>query len=109
TAEYDGLHLSPAFNDVYEYMGVREVKYNGLRYDVKVNRDGSCNLTATDGAADMVLHYTPERFGNMDFTVTVTTADGATTSTTVTPENGVICVELKYESVATITISPILA
>lgn len=109
TASYDGLHLAPAFNDVYEYMGVRQVKYNGLNYDIKVNRDASCTLTATDGAMNMTLHYTPERFADMTFTVTVMTADGATTSTTVTPdENGVIHVELKYDSVASVTVAPVI-
>ena len=108
TAEYDGLHLAPAFNDVYEYMGVREVKYNGLRYDIKVNRDASCVITATDGAVDMTLRYTPERFSAMTYTVTVTAADGTTTSTTVTPVDGVVVVELKQESVANVTIAPVV-
>ena len=108
TAEYDGLHLAPAFNDVYEYMGVREVKYNGLRYDIKVNRDASCVITATDGAVDMTLRYTPERFSTMTYTVTVTAADGTTTSTTVTPVDGVVVVELKQESVAGVTIAPVI-
>ncbi len=107
TAEYDGLHLAPAFNDVYEYMGVRQLKYNGKSYDVKVNRDASCTITATDGAVDMTLHYTPERFADMTYTVTVTAADGTTTSSTVTPVDGVITVELKYESVTGITIAPV--
>ena len=108
TAEYDGLHISPAFNDVYEFMGVRQLKYNGKSYDVKVNRDASCTVTATDGAVDMTLHYTPERFSDMTYTVTVTAADGTTTSSTVTPVDGVITVELKYENVASVTISPVI-
>ncbi len=109
TAEYDGLHLAPAFNDVYEYMGVKQLKYNGKSYDVKVNRDASCTVTALDGAMDMTLHYTPERFADMSFTVTVMTADGSVTSSTVTPdENGVIRVELVYESVASVTIAPVI-
>ena len=89
-------------------MGVREVKYNGLRYDVKVSRDASCVITATDGAVDMTLRYTPERFADMDYTVTVTAADGTTTSTTVTPTDGVIVLELKQEGVASVTISPVI-
>ena len=108
TAEYDGLHLAPAFNDVYEYMGVREVKYNGLRYDIKVSRDASCVITATDGAVDMTLRYTPERFAGMTFTVTVTAADGTTTSSTVTPVDGVVILELNQENVASVTITPVL-
>ena len=108
TAEYDGLHISPAFNDVYEYMGVREVKYNGLRYDIKVNRDASCVITATDGAVNMTLRYTPERFAGMSFTVTVTAADGTATSSTVTPVDGVVILELNQENVASVTITPVL-
>ena len=108
TAEYDGLHLAPAFNDVYEFMGVRQLKYNGKSYDVKVSRDASCTITATDGAVDMTLHYTPERFADMTYTVTITAADGTTASSTVTPVDGVITVELKQESVASVTISPVI-
>ena len=108
TAEYDGLHISPAFNDVYEFMGVRQLKYNGKSYDVKVNRDASIVLTATDGAVDMTLHYTPERFSAMSYTVTVTAADGTTTTSSVTPVNGVITVELKQENVVSVTITPVL-
>ena len=108
TAEYDGLHISPAFNDVYEFMGVRQLKYNGKSYDVKVNRDASCTVTATDGAVDMTLHYTPERFAGMTYTVTVTNSDGTTTTSSVTPVDGVITVELKYENVASVTISPVI-
>ena len=108
TAEYDGLHISPAFNDVYEFMGVRQLKYNGKNYDVKVNRDASCTITATDGAMDMTLHYTPARFADMTYTVVVTAADGTSTSSTVTPVDGVITLELKYESVASVTIAPVI-
>ena len=108
TVEYDGLHLSPAFNDVYEYMGVRQVKYNGKSYDVKVSRDASCVITATDGAVNMTLHYIPERFAGMTFTVTVTAADGTATTSTVTPTDGVIVLELKQEGVASVTVSPVL-
>ncbi len=109
TAEYDGLHLSPAWGDAYEYMGVRKVTYGGKNYDVKVNRDASCTITTTDGAMDLTLHYTPARFSTMSYTVTVMSADGATTYSTVTPdENGVIHVELTYDSVAGVTISPVI-
>jgi hypothetical protein len=57
---------------------------------------------------DMTLHYTPARFADMTYTVTVMTSDGATTSSTVTPADGVITVELKYDSVASVTIAPVL-
>jgi hypothetical protein len=109
TASYDGLHLAPAWGDAYEYMGVRSLKYNGKSYDVKVNRNASCTLTALDGVMDLTLHYTPARFGDMTYTVTVTAADGTTASSTVTPdENGVIHVELKQEGVASVTIAPVI-
>ena len=108
TASYDGLHLAPAWGDAYEYMGVRTLKYNGKSYDIKVSRDASCTVTATDGAMDMTLHYTPARFADMAYTVTVTAADGTTTSSTVTPVDGVVTVELKYESVASVTITPVI-
>lgn len=108
TASYDGLHLAPAWGDAYEYMGVRALKYNGKSYDVKVNRDASCTITATDGAIDMTLHYTPARFSDMTYTVVVTAADGTSTSSTVSPVDGVVTVELKYESVASVTISPVI-
>ena len=109
SAEHDGLHLAPAFNDVYEYMGVKELKYGGKAYGVQVNRDGSCIITATDGAMDMTLHYTPERFTTASYTITILNADGTTTSSTVTPdESGVIHVELKGEGVASVTVAPVL-
>jgi hypothetical protein len=57
---------------------------------------------------DMTLHYTPARFGDMTYTVVVTAADGTSTSSTVTPVNGVITLELKYESVASVTIAPVI-
>ena len=107
TASYDGLHLAPAWGDAYEYMGVRSLKYNGKSYDVKVNRDASCTLTALDGAMDLTLHYTPARFADMTYNVVVMTADGTTTVSTVTPdESGVIHLELKYDSVASVTVAP---
>ena len=109
SASHDGLHLTPAFNDVYEYMGVKELKYGGKAYGVQVNRDGSCVITATDGAMDITLHYTPERFSTTEYTVTILNADGTTATSTVTPdENGVIHVELKGEGVTSATLTPIL-
>jgi hypothetical protein len=89
-------------------MGVRTLKYNGKSYDVKVSRDASCTITATDGAMDMTLRYTPARFADMTYTVVVTAADGTSTSSTVTPVDGVITLELKYESVASVTIAPVI-
>ena len=44
----------------------------------------------------------------MNYTVTVTAADGTTASSTVTPVNGVITLELKQESVASVTIAPVI-
>ena len=109
SASHDGLHLAPAFNDVYEYMGVKELKYGGKAYGVQVNRDGSCVITATNGTIDMTLHYTPERFSTVEYTVTILNADGTTATSTVTPdESGVIHVELKADGVTSVTVAPIL-
>jgi hypothetical protein len=44
----------------------------------------------------------------MTYTVVVTAADGTSTSSTVTPVDGVITLELKYESVASVTIAPVI-
>lgn len=107
-ASYDGLHVAPVFNDVYEYMGVKEIRYNGRSYDVRVNRDASCVITPADGTVDMTLNYTPERFSAAAYTVVTTYTDGTTTEINVTPNNGVICVELNAGNVASVTISPVL-
>jgi hypothetical protein len=109
TAEHDGLHIAPTFNNVYEFMGVRQVRYNGKSYDIRVNRDASCVITATDGAVDMTLKYTPERFSDMLYTVTVINSDGTTVSNVISPVNGVVTAELSYEGVTSVTIVPVIA
>jgi hypothetical protein len=57
---------------------------------------------------DMTLRYTPARFADITYTVVITASDGTFTSSTVTPVDGVVTVELKYESVASVTITPVL-
>ncbi len=108
SAEYDGLHISPAFNDVYEYMGVKKLVYGGHAYGVEAHRDGSLVLTATDGVADLSLHYTPVRFETHDFTVTIESEGGRSVQTVTPDENGVLHVEIKSDSVTRITINPVL-
>lgn len=109
TAEHDGLHIAPTFNNVYEFMGVRQVRYNGKSYDIRVNRDASCVITVTDGAVDMTLKYTPERFSDTLYTVTVINSDGTTVSNVISPVNGVVTAELSYEGVTSVTIVPVIA
>ncbi len=107
TAEHDGLHVAPAFNEVYETMGVRKLTYGGKDYAVEVRRDGSMTLTPAKGEADLVLHYTPERFADRAFTVTCNTASGSV-SETVEPVNGVVTVALSGVTADSIVIEPVL-
>ena len=109
SAEYDGLHIAPSFNDVYEYMGVKTLKYKDICYDIKVNRDASLMLTPENGKADLTLHYTPERFSSADYTLTVFYSDGNSKTQTLTPDsNGVITVEISEENAKSISLSPVL-
>ena len=107
-ASYDGLHVAPVFNDVYEYMGTKGIRYNGHSYDVRVNRDGSCVITPEDQTVDMTLNYKPERFADATYTVTYVFADGTTTVENVSPDNGVICVQLDAEGVSSVRMEPVL-
>ncbi len=108
SAESDGLHVSPAFNEVYETMGVKKITYGGKDYAVEVRRDGSMTLTPAAGEAKLTLVYTPERFGNRTFTVTYITADGEKTET-VKPQNGAITLVLDGVAAESIVISPDLS
>ena len=109
SASYDGLHVVPVFNDVYEYMGTKDITYNGHSYDVRVNRDASCLITPEDGVVDMTLQYKPERFTTASYTVVTTYADGTSSEQTVIPDvGGTICVTLGAEGVASVSITPVL-
>lgn len=109
SAEYDGLHLTPAFNDVYEYMGVKEMTYGGKTYAIQVNRDASCVITPASGSVEMNLHYTPGRFKSADYRITIQKIDGTTTSIVVSPdENGVIHAQIEESLVANVIITPVL-
>ncbi len=108
SAEHDGLHIAPAFNEVYEAMGVKKLTYGLKNYAVEVRRDGSMTLTPAKGEADLTLVYTPERFGDRNFTVTYTTAAGSV-SETVTPVEGVLTLVLDGVSADSIVIEPVLA
>ncbi len=107
-ASYDGLHITPAFNDVYEFMGVKKLTYGGHSYGVEVNRNGSCTITATDGVIDMDLHYTPARFGTRDFTVTMIGESGRSVQTVTPDADGILHVDLSSQSVTSIVIEPVL-
>ena len=109
SAEYDGLHIAPSFNEVYEYMGVKELTYGGNVYAIQVNRDASCTITPANGVAKMNLHYTPERFQDVDYTVTVEKANGTSSTTLAHPdENGVIYTQIDATNVSNVTITPVL-
>ncbi len=107
SAEYDGLHLSPAFNDVYEYMGVKTFKYGGNAYGIKVNRDSSFEITPSSGTVSMKLHYTPERFKSVSYTLTITKTDGTVSNKVVSPDaNGVIYLNISQSRVSSVKLTP---
>ena len=107
SAEYDGLHLSPSFNDVYEYMGVKTFGYGGKKYGIKVNRDSSFVLTPSSTTVSMKIHYTPERFSGVSYTVSVKKTSGAVTKKTVQPDiNGVLHIQLNETYVSSIEVTP---
>lgn len=109
SAEHDGLHIAPVFNEVYEYMGVKELSYGGETYALCVNRDASCVITPANGTVKMYLHYEPERFRSVDYRVTIHTTDGMVISNVVSPdENGVINIRINETYVEQMTITPIL-
>ena len=108
SAESDGFHVSPAFNRVYETMGVTSTTYGGRAYGVEVSRDGSMTVTCLDKEIDMALSYTPGRF--TDFTVTTVKTDGSTDTQTLTvDEGGVLHVTLQGADVEKVVIAPVLA
>ncbi len=107
TAEADGLHVAPAFNEVYETMGVKKLTYGGKDYAVEVRRDGSMTLTPVAGEADLTLVYTPERFSDRAFTVTYNTASGSV-SETIEAVDGVVTVVLDGVAADSIVIEPVL-
>ena len=109
SAEYDGLHFEPKFNDVYEYMGVKKVMYDGKTYGFQAFRDGSCTITPSSGNAVMKLFYKPERFTKAKYRVTINKTDGTSKSSIVaTNENGIVNISLNEKKVKNITIQPII-
>lgn len=109
SAEYDGLHIAPAFNEVYEYMGVKKLSYGGSTYDVRVNRNGSCTIIPASGTARMQLHYKPAKFQTLNYRLTINYADGSVSAAIVTPDaNGVLHFRLDDTAVDNVTIVPIL-
>ena len=109
SAEYDGLHIAPSFNDVYEYMGVREMSYGGNTYAIEVNRNATCTMYPQNGTVNLKLHYTPGRFLTTDYAVTVEKSNGRTSTYTIYPdETGTVYISLNETNVTKITVAPIL-
>ncbi len=106
-ASYDGLHIAPQFNDVYEYMGVRKVTYGGNNIGFEAHRDGTLIIDCdAEGKARLDLHYTPARNIATEYTVTVTLNDGTTRTSTATVDNGVLHLSIDEMYADTITIAP---
>lgn len=109
SAEYDGLHIAPSFNDVYEYMGVKKVSYGSTVYSVQVNRDASCTVIPDNGVVKMKLCYTPDRFNTVEYSVSVVKNNGTTSTTMVYPDaSGTVFVQLNETNVSRVQITPVL-
>lgn len=108
TAEADGLHIAPIFNETYETMGVASTTYGGHTYGIEEDRNGSLTLNCPDGVAELSLTYTPGRFT----TYTVTVFDGAgnhADSYAITAdEAGKLHIELSLADVVRVEITPVL-
>lgn len=109
-ATNDGLSVTPSFNNIYEYMGIKKMTYGGNSYGLEVNRNGSLTLTCTDGVADMTIRYTPGRYAaDTAYTVSITDADGnVTTRQTALQADGTLVVAFDNVAAATVVISPVL-
>ena len=108
-AEYDGLYIAPKFNNVYEFMGAKNVVYAGNSYGIEVNRDSSLTITAENDIFDMTLQYAPEKFTKKQFEVIAVYSDGTRKTCTVLPDaHGVISFDLNDTGVSSITVKPIL-
>ncbi len=106
-ASYDGLHIAPVFNDVYEYMGVRKVTYGGNNIGFEAHRDGTLVIDCdAEGKVQMNLLYTPERNIATEYTVTITLHDGTTRTSEVSVDNGTVLLEIDEILVDTITLVP---
>ena len=109
SAEYDGLHIAPKFNEGYEYMGVKKLSYGDTTYAIEVNRDATCTLTPASGKVNLKMVYTPERFQDVTYTVTVTKNNGTKVIRRVVPdENGDVYISLNENNVYKIQIVPVL-
>ncbi len=103
--EHDGLYITPEFNDVYEYMGVKNLVYANKNYQLEVRRDGTLIIDADDGTIDMNLYYTPQRFNNRLFEVYI---DGTKIDTVKSDENGTINFNFENISAEKITLKALL-
>ncbi len=103
----DGVSVTPNFNNVYEYMGVKKMTYGSHNYGLEVNRNGSLTLNCTDGVADMTIRYTPDRYVGISYTVTVADENGnVTTETVEMDENGCVTYVLDNVSAAIVMLNP---
>ncbi len=108
SAESDGLHISPEFNDVYEFMGVNNVVYGSNSYSIEVNRDSSLIIKPDGDKTEIKLHYTPGRFNEKQFTAVITKADGTINTQSVLPDkNGTLNIELCGQNISEISIKPV--
>jgi hypothetical protein len=107
SAAHDGLHVAPKFNEVYEYMGVKDLSYGGNVYKLQVNRDASCTITPRYGTLRMDLHYTPDKFHTATYRITIYSNDGMVLSRTITPDaSGTLHIQLNETGVDYLTIAP---
>ncbi len=106
-ASYDGLHIAPQFNDVYEYMGVRKVTYGKNDIGVEAHRDGTLILDCNgDDKVQMNIHYTPVDRGVTTYTVIITLNDGTSRTLTTEAVDGVVKIAIDELHADTITIAP---
>ena len=105
SAETDGLHIVPAFNDVYETMGVVSTTYGGHAYGLEENRNGSLTVFCKDGTIAMKLCYQPPRFTT--FQVTLYAQDGTSDTREATVDaDGMLRLDLTGENLDRVEILP---
>lgn len=105
SAEPDGLHVVPSFNDTYEVMGVTSMTYGGHAYGLEENRNGALTITCLDGTLAVKLCYQPPRF--TAFTVTLYAKDGTSSAYEATVDgNGMLCLDLIGENIDRVEILP---
>lgn len=106
SAEYDGLHIEPAFADEYEHMGVKKMSYGGNLYEIRVHKDGTLILTPLDGDIQMNLIYAPKAGDTKYYSVTVYGDAYEDAFSAEENENGGIRASFDYENAKSIVIAP---